>query len=389
MAEPPPPSLATAAGQRDGFGSGLRTGRSSSHSREVETGFGDTLSPEPVRSAVSNPLVGASGFATIESTDRLSDQASWPVRPARARPQARIQTQGLRETRLAAPVSTAPVSTALVSAALVSAALLSGCATFGTGTSDGSASNLAERGGSAEAGAVETSTPSSLLRMEVIGADHAWLARYPGPDGKLRTADDTAALGVVGVPAGQDVQISLSSIDYAYLFRIPDLEVNELAAALADSSVELRGLEPGAHRIAGDTMCGEPRGDLDADLLVLPPSAFEEWSASLSSWADLQPDDRAAEDAQGISSPTSPSPIAWQSAQYPGSAGPSAPIVPAPLDCRPRSFRSRSFRLRSILGRARSDCARPLAPIVPVSILPAPLESWPRSVGLDPRPRLL
>lgn len=128
------------------------------------------------------------------------------------------------------------------------------------------------------------SGPAEPLDVEIVGHDHRWLVRYPGPDGRLGTPDDLGSQDGVRLPGGTAVRLTLASADYDYIFRVPELGVNELAAQVYTGQVELETGQPAVYAIHGDVLCGWPEPGLESEIRVEPPASFERWVESLDPW---------------------------------------------------------------------------------------------------------
>ncbi len=133
--------------------------------------------------------------------------------------------------------------------------------------------------------------PAPPLEVEVVGHDHHWLTRYPGPDGLLGTADDVGSKDVVRLPGETEVRLTLSSADYAYIFRVQELGLNELAALVHTSEVTIHTGEPIAFKLEGDVVCGFPDPNLVSEILIEERAEFTSWLSTLEPWQDppLQP----------------------------------------------------------------------------------------------------
>lgn len=140
-------------------------------------------------------------------------------------------------------------------------------------------------------GACRSGEQQSITSMDVaiVGHDHHWLTRYPGPDGLLGTADDLGSKDGVRLPEGTDVHLTLASADYAYIFRVEELGLNELAALVHTANVTIRTGEPIAFTVQGDVVCGFPDPNLVSEIRIENRSDFQSWLETLEPWQDLPP----------------------------------------------------------------------------------------------------
>lgn len=63
-------------------------------------------------------------------------------------------------------------------------------------------------------------------QAEVTGKQFTWTFEYPGPDGELQTDDDESAFEL-HVPAGEPMQVVLTSEDVLHSFFVPNLRVKQ------------------------------------------------------------------------------------------------------------------------------------------------------------------
>lgn len=113
--------------------------------------------------------------------------------------------------------------------------------------------------------------------VELVGSGHVWHARYPGPDGRLGTADDVHRDGDLHVPAGVPTRIVLRSEDYIYALRVPSLAVNEVAVPDLPLDVRLAAAPVGSYVLEGGQMCGTPPAGLQGHVVVHEPAGY--WAA--------------------------------------------------------------------------------------------------------------
>ena len=72
-------------------------------------------------------------------------------------------------------------------------------------------------------------SPPKSLTVETTGRKFQWHHRYPGPDGRLRTADDIFAQGNLHLPVHTKTTIRLTSDDFIYTLSLPQIGVKEMA----------------------------------------------------------------------------------------------------------------------------------------------------------------
>ena len=115
------------------------------------------------------------------------------------------------------------------------------------------------------------------LVIEVTGDDYYWHLRYPGPDGVLHTLDDVAAVSDLHVPAGEAVEVRLTSADFLYLFALPELGLSQVAVPDLWFSLSLQPDSERTYRLEGDQMCGFSHDSLLGTLYAHSRRDFEDW----------------------------------------------------------------------------------------------------------------
>lgn len=131
-----------------------------------------------------------------------------------------------------------------------------------------------------------TDGPTPPLDVAIVGYEHHWFARYPGPDGLLGTPDDTGSTGEIRLPAKTEVHLSISGADYVYFFRVPELGVNELAAPSYTADMTLRTGDPTALTLAGTVMCGPAKPSLVTEIHIADRADFRAWQDTLQRWVE-------------------------------------------------------------------------------------------------------
>ena len=121
------------------------------------------------------------------------------------------------------------------------------------------------------AGAAAGDPPlSGPLVIDVTGHDYNWMLRYPGEDGVQGTDDDVHAVRHLHLPEGVRTVVRLHSDDFLYIFRLPHLELSEIAVPDLEFSLEFDSGPPGRHELRGDQMCGFAHASLLGLLIVEP-----------------------------------------------------------------------------------------------------------------------
>ena len=108
------------------------------------------------------------------------------------------------------------------------------------------------------------------MTIEVVGRNWWWEARYP--NGAV-TANE------IHIPAGQAVEVKLSTADVIHSFWVPQLNVKKDQVPGMDNRMWLRADEPGRYRGQCAEYCGLQHARMVFYVEAQPPAEFEEWLA--------------------------------------------------------------------------------------------------------------
>ena len=97
---------------------------------------------------------------------------------------------------------------------------------------------------------------SEPLIVRVIGRDFQWYFTYPGADGEFGTDDDVDSAHDLRIPKGYKVRLDVTSEDYLYAFRAPELELREVAVPGMSFSINFISDRAGRFELEVDPMCG-------------------------------------------------------------------------------------------------------------------------------------
>jgi cytochrome c oxidase subunit 2 len=135
-----------------------------------------------------------------------------------------------------------------------------------------------------------------VVRIEVEAHQWAWLARYPGPDGKFATPDDIVTTNDIRVPVGPPVVVQLASVDVIHSMNLPHFRVKRDAVPGTLNKLMFQARTTGEFEIACAQHCGPNHYKMRGLLTVLPPDRYEEWLAAAGADARraYDPDDAEA-----------------------------------------------------------------------------------------------
>ena len=79
------------------------------------------------------------------------------------------------------------------------------------------------------------------------------------------------------VPAGEAVEVRLTSADFLYLFALPELGLSQVAVPDLWFSLSLQPDSERTYRLEGDQMCGFSHDSLMGILYVHSRNDFDDW----------------------------------------------------------------------------------------------------------------
>lgn len=137
------------------------------------------------------------------------------------------------------------------------------------------------------------------VEVEVSAKQFAWNYRYPGRDGKLGTtrldlindsdgnpfgldpadpaSKDDVVSGVLRVPAGRSVRLTLVARDVIHSFFVRELRLKQDAVPGLLTTYSFIADTPGKYEIACAELCGLGHHQMRSVLEVMPPAEFDKW----------------------------------------------------------------------------------------------------------------
>ena len=111
--------------------------------------------------------------------------------------------------------------------------------------------------------------PEDAMEIRVTGEKWRWYFEYPGTD--KRPSDDLV------VPVGQAVKLVMSSKDVLHSFFIPNFRVKRDVQPNRYSHLWFEATKLGTFQIFCTEYCGAQHSNMDAKLIVMSRSDFEDW----------------------------------------------------------------------------------------------------------------
>jgi len=125
---------------------------------------------------------------------------------------------------------------------------------------------------------IKERVPPSDMQVQVTAKQFNWEIAYPGPDGKLGTADDLTMDNDLHVPVGKTIRIQLKSRDVIHSFFIPQARFKQDAVPGHDIPAWFKITKPGKYEIPCAELCGLGHSGMRGWLYVHPLDEYEAWA---------------------------------------------------------------------------------------------------------------
>lgn len=116
--------------------------------------------------------------------------------------------------------------------------------------------------------------------IKVTGENFFWQFQHPGSDDQHGTDDDLSVEQELVLLQGQPVVLELTSTDYIYTFRAPELNLLESAIPELEFTLAFTPTMTGRYLLEIDPHCGNRElhsNNAMGFVTVLPPAAYQEW----------------------------------------------------------------------------------------------------------------
>ena len=127
--------------------------------------------------------------------------------------------------------------------------------------------------------ASEVRPPAAPIYLRVVGHGFYWRFSFAGADQRFGTADDLDVQRLIHLPVNSEVNLSVESEDYVYMFSAPKLGVRQIAVPELSYDVSFQADQVGRFALITDPFCGVRvfhDGDMGS-ILVQSQTEFENW----------------------------------------------------------------------------------------------------------------
>jgi len=115
-----------------------------------------------------------------------------------------------------------------------------------------------------------TTPPQNTTDVYVMGKKWMWKFAYP---------DGPNAIGTLHVPADRPVRLLLTSRDVIHSFFVPDFRVKMDVLPGRYTEAWFEATKPGRYQILCAEYCGTWHSQMWGEVVVMPPTEFDEWMA--------------------------------------------------------------------------------------------------------------
>ncbi len=124
---------------------------------------------------------------------------------------------------------------------------------------------------------IKEAGPPGQVFYRVTAKQFNWEITYPGPDGKLGTADDVTVENEMHVPVNQVVRLELTSQDVIHSFFVPNMRLKQDAVPGRTINVWFEAKEIGQYEIPCAELCGFGHSGMKGTLTVESQADFQKW----------------------------------------------------------------------------------------------------------------
>jgi cytochrome c oxidase subunit 2 len=123
------------------------------------------------------------------------------------------------------------------------------------------------------------SVPAGAIPIGIHAKQFEWNVRYPGPDGKLDTADDFTIRNQIHIPVGKPIVAELNSEDVIHSFNVHAFRVKQDAVPGMHIRAWFQATQPGTYELACAELCGLGHYKMRAVVTVHTEESYQQWLA--------------------------------------------------------------------------------------------------------------
>jgi cytochrome c oxidase subunit 2 len=128
---------------------------------------------------------------------------------------------------------------------------------------------------------IEQTLPEKDFHVAIIGRQWMWEVVYPGPDGKLYTADDVKQINKMYIPVNAVVHMDIQAYDVIHSVFIPHARFKQDALPGRNITRWVKIKETGTYPMTCAEICGIGHANMKGDIIVQSREDFEKTLAKL------------------------------------------------------------------------------------------------------------
>ena len=122
--------------------------------------------------------------------------------------------------------------------------------------------------------------PADAMRLVVTAKQFEWNVTYPGPDGRIGTADDFTVRNQLHIPVNRAVRVNLRAEDVIHSFFLPEFRLKQDAIPGREILVWFEATRTGEFTLACAELCGLGHYRMKGTVYVHTEADFQSWAAS-------------------------------------------------------------------------------------------------------------
>lgn len=123
----------------------------------------------------------------------------------------------------------------------------------------------------------KNSRPPSTIEVKVTAKQFNWEFTYPGPSGKLGTADDVVIENELHVPVGKVIHLTLNSEDVIHSLWIPNFRLKQDVVPGRAIPTWFEATKEGTYEIACSELCGFGHYSMHGTVTVHSEEDYQNW----------------------------------------------------------------------------------------------------------------
>src|SRR6266704_4281034 len=123
------------------------------------------------------------------------------------------------------------------------------------------------------------SIPPNAYHVGVHAKQFEWQVTYPGPDGKLGTADDFTVRNQLHVTVNEPIAVELTSEDVIHSFFVPEFRLKQDAVPGMHIMAWFQATQTGEFELGCAELCGMGHYKMRARVFVHTPDEYKAWVA--------------------------------------------------------------------------------------------------------------